>query len=116
MRIQRIEIPGRMILADPENPGIFYTGQDVLTGFSYERGQWKTFLEIEINRPINQMCLDKMAYIWITSFSDLFRLEFLENGETRLTPIEGDKGLPDKENLRLFTDPESGLLSLPLPE
>ncbi|MCK4751456.1 MAG: hypothetical protein KAT15_30575, partial [Bacteroidales bacterium] len=80
LRLSKLEVGGKKLLSDPDNPSVFYTGQAKFTGFRYQNGQWKEFIKVDLERDAEQMCLDKYGFIWISNLSGLFRLDISEAG------------------------------------
>ncbi|MDF1575456.1 MAG: SpoIIE family protein phosphatase [Bacteroidales bacterium] len=106
MQISTIPAGGRKLLADRNNPGIFYTGSDPFKAFQFINGQWKEVLNVEINREILNMSQDRQGFIWISSRRGLLRLELKGEKEPELRNFGAANGLP-AGSLEVFTDPVS---------
>ncbi|MCK4745765.1 MAG: SpoIIE family protein phosphatase, partial [Bacteroidales bacterium] len=107
LELSTLEVGGQELLTDPNNPAVFYSGKNYFTGFQYQNGQWKEILKVKLNREADQMCLDKYAYVWISTRSALLRLNLSEASRGQIHSFGIDKGLPAEEYMALFTDPES---------
>lgn len=107
LELSTLEVAGQKLLSNPDNPALFYGGEFDLSGFLYQNGQWKEILKVKLNREANQMCLDKYAFVWISTRSALLRLNLSEASGSQIQRIGSDKGLPAEDYMALFTDPES---------
>jgi len=106
MQITTIPEGGRKILADRNNPEIFYTGNDHLKAFKYMKGQWTEVLDEETGGEILGLCQDSYDLIWISTRRGLIRMELVENQKPELQYVGADEGLPSGP-VELFTDPEN---------
>lgn len=108
MRISTLELGGGKLLIDPDNPSIIYGGNYHFMGFQYKNGNWLAKLDVNLKKVINDMCFDQEGNVWVTSRSELLRLESSETNEYQIYSYGVGKGLPEDESMLLFTDPESG--------
>ena len=104
MQITTLEAEGRKLLADRNNPEVFYTGNDHLKAFKYMNGQWRKILDEATGDEILGMCQDSYDLIWISTRRGLVRVELVENQEPELQYLGADEGLPSGP-LELFTNP-----------
>jgi serine phosphatase RsbU (regulator of sigma subunit) len=102
-----LDIGGRKLLADPDNPGVFYAGTRFLSRFRYRNDQWREDLKVALDNDAMEMSLDKEGYVWITTRAGLLRLDLSESGPDQIRSYDAGIGLPDMDDLILFPDPES---------
>lgn len=107
LRVQTLSVGGRRILYDPDHPAIFYTGVSDFTGFQYINGEWIEFLKVELNEEIYSLCWDKNSYVWISSWRGLYRLNLAKGQDMELTSFDGEQGLPEEFEFKVFEDPMS---------
>lgn len=112
MQISTLELGGGKLLIDPENPSIIYGGNYHFMGFQYINGNWQAKLDVNLNKEIHDMCFDHEGNAWVSTRSALLRLELSETNEAQIISYGVEKGLPEEENMLLFTDPESGEILL----
>ncbi len=105
MGVSTLHAGGNVVLADPDDPGVFYTGEDHFTGFRYENGYWNEFLKVNLNTEINQMCFDGFKNVWLSTWSGLLRLDLKMGEDMEPQTMEEENGLPSDNSYTLFTDP-----------
>ena len=108
MRIKKLAGRGKQLLIDAGRPDIFYTADTEFTGFQYINEKWEQLLRYELDAETSQMCMDKLASVWLSTSSGLLRLDSIHSSGGPLMVKEEVSGLLAEDFLRLYSDPEGG--------